>query len=205
MRRQRITMADWPEIERWIDEELLAEDMPSAEPAKIKQEEKTMDIPGKDKKITFTIGDILSTRIKTFCRERKMSMNDFGVAALTAALENAPQMEAAPETVETKAVAPAEPKPTRSDVLALAKAVVTGDRAQTYGEAEDNFGIIAELWRPYLRGRGFDAAKLNSTDVAMMMILLKTARVSTGAYNLDNFVDIAGYAACGGECGGKHG
>lgn len=190
MRRQRITMADWPEIERWIDEELLAEDAPVEEPAKIKQEEKTMDIPGKDKKITLTIGDILSTRIKTFCRERKMSMNDFGVAALTAALENAPE---------------AEPKPTRSDVLALARAVVTGDRAQTYGEAEDNFGLIAELWKPYLRGRGFDAAKLNSTDVAMMMVLLKTARVSTGAYNLDNFVDIAGYAACGGECGGKHG
>ena len=203
MRRQRITMADWPEIERWIDEELLAEDAPVEEPAKIKQEEKTMDIPGKDKKITLTIGDILSTRIKTFCRERKMSMNDFGVAALTAALENAPEAEA--ETVEVKAVAQAEPKPTRSDVLALAKAVVTGDRAQTYGEAEDNFGLIAELWKPYLRGRGFDAAKLNSTDVAMMMVLLKTARVSTGAYNLDNFVDIAGYAACGGECGGKHG
>ena len=203
MRRQRITMADWPENERWIDEELLAEDAPVEEPAKIKQEEKTMDIPGKDKKITFTIGESLSLRIKAFCRERKMSMNDFGVAALTAALENAPEAEA--EAVEVKAVAPAEPKPTRSDVLALAKAVVTGDRAQTYGEAEDNFGLIAELWRPYLRGRGFDAAKLNSTDVAMMMVLLKTARVSTGAYNLDNFVDIAGYAACGGECGGKHG
>lgn len=197
-------MADWPEIERWIDEELLVEDVPVEEPMKIKQEEKAMDVPGKDKKITFTIGESLSLRIKAFCRERKMSMNEFGVAALTAALENAPEavQEVKPEAT---AVAPAEPKPTRSDVLALAKAVVTGDRAQTYGEAEDNFGLIAELWRPYLRGRGFDAAKLNSTDVAMMMVLLKTARVSTGAYNLDNFVDIAGYAACGGECGGKHG
>lgn len=38
-------------------------------------------------------------------------------------------------------------------------------------------------------------------DVAMMMVLLKAARVSTGTTHLDNFVDVAGYAACAYEMG----
>ena len=32
-----------------------------------------------------------------------------------------------------------------------------------------------------------------------MMILLKVARVAGGSESIDNWVDIAGYAACGGE------
>lgn len=35
----------------------------------------------------------------------------------------------------------------------------------------------------------------------MMMVLLKVARVSTGTTHLDNFVDVAGYAACAYEIG----
>lgn len=33
----------------------------------------------------------------------------------------------------------------------------------------------------------------------MMMALLKIARCTTGQVKLDNYVDLAGYAACGGE------
>ena len=40
---------------------------------------------------------------------------------------------------------------------------------------------------------------LSSQDVAVMMIMLKIARIGTGADKEDNWVDIAGYAACGGE------
>lgn len=32
-----------------------------------------------------------------------------------------------------------------------------------------------------------------------MMILLKTARIAGGSEKADNFIDIAGYAACAGE------
>ena len=36
-------------------------------------------------------------------------------------------------------------------------------------------------------------------DVAMMMALLKIARIQSGTGTDDSFVDLAGYAACGGE------
>lgn len=39
----------------------------------------------------------------------------------------------------------------------------------------------------------------SSVDVAMMMSLLKIARIKNGGGTGDSFVDLAGYAACGGE------
>lgn len=36
-------------------------------------------------------------------------------------------------------------------------------------------------------------------DVAAMMALLKIARIASGHAKADNWVDLAGYAACGGE------
>ena len=38
-----------------------------------------------------------------------------------------------------------------------------------------------------------------ASDVANMMILLKIARGAIGKPKADNWIDIAGYAACGGE------
>lgn len=37
---------------------------------------------------------------------------------------------------------------------------------------------------------------LEAEDVAIMMILLKIARIQTGTFKPDNYIDIAGYAAC---------
>lgn len=85
---------------------------------------------------------------------------------------------------------------TRKEILDSAIQIITKDRQNQYGDAEDNFNIIADLWAVYL-GR-----KLYAYDVAMMMILLKVARAKTGASNIDNYIDIAGYAACGGEIKG---
>ena len=78
----------------------------------------------------------------------------------------------------------------REKCLREACEIVNGARNQTYGNVEDNFNMIAMMWSQYL---GFG---LTSTDVAMMMILLKVARTRTGASHYDNYVDIAGYAAC---------
>ena len=66
------------------------------------------------------------------------------------------------------------------------------DREQQYSTPEDNFGMIAELWSVWL-GYAVDAR-----DVAMMMALLKVARINTGNSE-DSFVDLAGYAACAAE------
>lgn len=70
---------------------------------------------------------------------------------------------------------------------------VNGQREQDYGTPEQNFQTIADLWSAY-KGISFSAV-----DVAMMMSLLKIARIRSGGGTGDSFVDLAGYAACGGE------
>lgn len=81
----------------------------------------------------------------------------------------------------------------RADFLKRAQKCVCGGRDSDYGTPEDNFGTIAKLWTIY-RGTTFTAK-----DVAMMMALLKIARIRNGRYSADSYVDLAGYAACAGE------
>lgn len=81
----------------------------------------------------------------------------------------------------------------RQEVLETAAKIVCGERQENYGKPENNFRLIAELWRAYLH------IELTPTDVAMMMALLKIARIKTGTATDDSFVDLAGYAACGAE------
>lgn len=96
-------------------------------------------------------------------------------------------------------------KTTRESVLDAAKKCVCGDREQDYGSPENNFMTIAQLWTDYLHGEFKDFGfMLDPGDVAAMMILLKISRIASGNGKDDNWVDIAGYAACGGElCGGR--
>lgn len=82
---------------------------------------------------------------------------------------------------------------TRKETLQRAEECVCGKREQDYGPPEDNFRSIAMLWSAY-RDEEF-----TPTDVAMMMALLKIARIRTGSATDDSFVDLAGYAACGAE------
>lgn len=81
----------------------------------------------------------------------------------------------------------------RKEILDKATEMVCGHREQDYGSPEDNFGIIAELWTAYKQ------VLFDSVDVAMMMALLKIARIRTGTMTEDSFVDGCGYLACGGE------
>ena len=85
-----------------------------------------------------------------------------------------------------------EPRATRESILNAAKRCVCGDREQDYGSPEDNFAVIAALWTAYT---GTD---ITPKDVAMMMALLKIARAKAGS-KPDTYIDLAGYAACGGE------
>lgn len=81
----------------------------------------------------------------------------------------------------------------RKDILETARSCVCGQRDAEYGSPEDNFQLVARLWSIWLD------TEVSSQDVAMLMILLKAARIRTGTATEDSFVDIAGYAACGGE------
>lgn len=85
----------------------------------------------------------------------------------------------------------------RTEILEAAKRCVCGDREQDYGRPEDSFGTIAALWDAYL-GEALQF-QLSPKDVAAMLALLKIARIASGHAKEDNWIDLAGYAACGGE------
>ncbi len=86
---------------------------------------------------------------------------------------------------------------TRGQVLDTAKEYVTKDRAADHGNMEDNFSTIGKYWSVHL---GVD---VSATDVAVMMNLLKVARIKSNPSHPDNWVDACGYMACGGEIVGK--
>ena len=92
---------------------------------------------------------------------------------------------------------------TRTEILDAAKRCVCGDREQDYGTPENNFKTIADLWQTYLCAAGCMRPEIDitirSVDVAAMLALLKIARISSGHSKEDNWIDLAGYAACGGE------
>lgn len=90
----------------------------------------------------------------------------------------------------------------RKEILEAAAKCVCGDREQDYGSPENNFSIIANLWQTFLKAKccSPDADLcINPEDVAAMLALVKIARISSGHAKDDNWIDLAGYAACGGE------
>ena len=82
---------------------------------------------------------------------------------------------------------------TRESILNRAIECVCGEREQDYGTPEDNFNRIATYWSTHL------GMEITAEDVAVMMALLKIARIGTGVATDDSWIDLAGYAACGGE------
>lgn len=85
----------------------------------------------------------------------------------------------------------------REYFLDEAKAVVCNDRENQYGSPEDSFKLIAKLWSAYLING--DTEFLSEKDVAIMMALLKIARISSGSFKEDSWIDAIGYLACGAE------
>jgi hypothetical protein len=83
----------------------------------------------------------------------------------------------------------------RSEILDTAKEYVTKDRSATHGDAESNFGLIAAYWSAHLN------KNISAHDVAVMMTLLKLARMRSNPAHVDSAVDAAGYSALAGEIG----
>ena len=84
----------------------------------------------------------------------------------------------------------------RAKVLRTAEKYVCKDRAAQHGDMEDNFQTIAKYWGVHL------GTEVTATDVAVMMTLLKVARIKGNEAHADNWVDGCGYLACGGELAG---
>lgn len=81
----------------------------------------------------------------------------------------------------------------RTELLNKALEIVNGARQENYGSPEQNFARIAAFWTLYLQRH------ITPADVAIMMILMKTARLQNNVKHEDSWIDIAGYAANGVE------
>lgn len=81
----------------------------------------------------------------------------------------------------------------RKRILEEAIVITSADRNRDYGDPEDNFRMISDLWSTYLGN-----VRIEPHDVAAMMILMKVARITTSPSKSDHWVDVAGYAGCGG-------
>lgn len=83
-------------------------------------------------------------------------------------------------------------------ILDEAKEIIYGDREKTYGHPSKNLEVIAHMWTAYIQSR--DTSVLNAQDVALMMTLLKVARLANSPDHHDSLVDSAGYLALVERC-----
>ena len=86
---------------------------------------------------------------------------------------------------------------TAVSILTSACNLVSGPRDRQHGAKRENFDRIATLWNAYLDTKR--PGPLNAVDVGLMMVLFKLTRTQSGETNEDDFIDMAGYAACAGE------
>jgi hypothetical protein len=103
-------------------------------------------------------------------------------------------------TLELIAVKDEEEVTPRGGVLREAEKLITGDRNKNYGTPTENFDTTAALWNTQLGHKLKPGESFTATDVALLMVQLKMARLKTSISNRDHYVDIAGYIACGLEC-----
>jgi hypothetical protein len=81
----------------------------------------------------------------------------------------------------------------RKEVLEGAMAAVMVDRAATHGAPENTFGRIARVWSAQL------GVEVTPAQVCILLAELKACRAWENPGHADNWVDGAGYNACGAE------
>ena len=82
-----------------------------------------------------------------------------------------------------------------SELLKKASELVNGDRQVDYGDKLINHVNIANLWSAYTN------FNISPHDVAVMMCLLKIARLKQGARTEDTYLDASAYMAIAREIG----
>ena len=82
------------------------------------------------------------------------------------------------------------------DVLEEAKDLIYGQRSDDYGDAQSNFQRMADLVNPIIKKAD---GNLTATDMALVMIQVKIARLQESPDHEDSWIDIAGYAALGAQ------
>jgi hypothetical protein len=87
----------------------------------------------------------------------------------------------------------------REDILKEAEELINGDRAKDYGSASANFCRIKQGWNVIIQSALQTHGEVNEGHVAMMMAWVKMSRLCETISHEDSWVDLAAYAALGGE------
>ena len=83
----------------------------------------------------------------------------------------------------------------KEEILSTASGLISGQRAEDYGSLENNFGRIAAMWSVILESE----VPVSTEQVALCMAAVKMCRLVNTPNHTDSWVDLAGYAAIGGE------
>jgi hypothetical protein len=84
----------------------------------------------------------------------------------------------------------------RKEILKKAETLISGQRAQDYGEAYENHERIAKIWSVLLD------KEVTVSQVYQCMVAVKLSRLIVTPDHEDSWVDICGYSALGGEGNG---
>jgi Domain of unknown function (DUF6378) len=78
---------------------------------------------------------------------------------------------------------------------------VSGESQLNYGAPEDNFKRIATLWNAWftITDRAPLMSPIQPWEVAILISLMKDARLANNPSHRDSWLDKAGYAACGAD------
>lgn len=90
-------------------------------------------------------------------------------------------------------------------ILEKASEIICGEREKDYGDSNSSLDNIAVAWSAYLSAYTGNEIEIEASDVACMMVMLKCIRQCHGEGKMDNFIDMAGYAAIGGEAWSRYG
>lgn len=83
-------------------------------------------------------------------------------------------------------------------VLNEAAEAVCGERNRSYGPPIEDFTTQATMMSAYLSRTNHRPVRVTPGDIAALMVIVKLAR-QAHTPKRDNWVDLAGYAACGAE------
>ena len=89
-------------------------------------------------------------------------------------------------------------------ILEKASDIICGERERDYGDSNSSLEYIAVAWSAYLSACMNSDVEIAGADVANMMIMLKCIRQCHGEGVIDNWIDMAGYAAIGGEAWSRY-
>jgi len=81
----------------------------------------------------------------------------------------------------------------RDEILDMAGDYINAARDEMYGDPAVNHQRIADLWSAILD------VDVEPEEVVLCMIAVKMSRLCNTRHHKDSWVDIAGYAALGGE------